>query len=393
MESCKECGEESPLVDGLCPDCLEETFVCDNCGERYSDDEKTIINSKNYCTDCVDNEFTRCYDCEELIPNDEITDVNNRDICECCLDNNYFVCNYCSEWSHNSSEIPYYDGSLCTSCYEDNFFTCDSCNEIYHVDNHDGDGYCCNCGGESSCLHSYSYKPCPVFYGESKENLFFGVELEIESDGNSFEDIVENLPDFLYAKEDSSMNEGFEIVSHPTSWNWLIENSKQWNKILDLRKEGFKSYNTSTCGMHVHMSKRAFGSLHLYKFLKLFFENQEFILTVSRRKKYLLEQYASLETDESIVYKAKTKYNDDDKGRYTAVNLRNDETVEVRIFRGTLHPEGFWRNIEFCKAAYDYTKNESIKNINANSFCKFIEKNKKEYFNLFTFLRKKKLCV
>lgn len=364
------------LKDGVCLNCSCEVDT-DNCQEHDGD---------KYCQDCFDNLFSYCEDCGEYVFNDNIEIIGDKYICESCRDDNYTYCAICSEYISNDNSM-YVAGSdicVCELCYNESYFYCDSCGEICHNDYYSGGGCCQECSQNSednNGLYGYSYKPDPIFYGDG--DLFFGIELEIESEGNSIYDVIQSLPDFVYAKADSSMDDGLEVVSHPTSWKWLQENKKRWDKILDLRNKGFLSYKTDTCGMHVHMSKKAFSTLHLYKFLKMFFENQEFITIISRRKTSSLDKWASLQSDESIVYKAKIKNNIQ---RHTAVNLQNDASVEIRIFRGTLSPTGFWRNVEFCKAVYEYSKIASIKDISADKLCNYIVEQQKEYPNLYQFL-------
>ena len=342
-----------------------ESITCCNCGcviDQNDVDEITLVDDDYVCKDCLSDYFCCCDDCNRLVHQDNI----------------YFV---------DSFE----ERTICENCFERNYFRCDSCEEIYHNSYYGGDGCCENCfDNRNEFLHDYDYKPKPIFYGD-KSDLFFGIELEIENKNGDIGDVIDNLPDFVYAKADGSLDDGLEIVSHPTTWSWLKENREKWDEILKLRDAGFLSYQTSTCGMHVHLSRKAFGALHLYKFLKLFFENRDFVLLVSRRKIKSLNQWASLETDENLVYKVK-KGNDHTK-RYTAINLENSTTVEIRIFRGTLSLVGFWRNLEFCKAAYDYTKNESTKDISAYNFCAFIRSNQKEYPDLFDFIQENQICV
>lgn len=365
---------------------IETTIECENCECEIEKGEQREYESDFYCEDCFCDLFLFCDVCNEYCPQDDIVYIESAEeyVCNSCFELHYFRCDDCEGCFSQDDEMRVDCRSICDHCYCESYFTCDSCVEVYHNDYYGGDGYCENCYEEnSSGLHNYCYKPDPVFYGKS--DLYFGIELEIESSGQDVGEVVDGLPDYFYAKEDSSLDDGFEIVSHPASWGWLSDNKKKWDQIFSLRDSGFLSYNTTTCGMHVHMSKKAFSSLHLYKFLKMFFENQSFILSVSRRKLCNLNQYASLELDESIVYKATKKTNSSTK-RYTAVNLENSDTVEVRIFRGTLAPSGFWRNLEFCKAVFDYTKDASIKDVVVTEFCSYVESHQKEYPNLYRFL-------
>jgi len=363
-----------------------EQILCCNCGKDITDEEDTRQEHGEdiYCEDCFDDLFFCCDDCGTYTDAGSITNIDDTYVCESCRDNEYFLCDDCGEYAHEDTRVVTVAGTdICATCYRCDYFTCQECGEVYHNDAYSSDGYCVNCVSpeNENGLFGYSYKPDPDFYG--KGDLFFGIELEIESEGNDIYEVVESLPEFVYAKADSTMEDGLEVVSHPTSWDWLQANKEMWGKILDLRNRGFLSYKTDTCGMHVHMSKKAFSTLHLYKFLKMFFENQSFITTVSRRKAHKLECYASLQSEESIVYKAASKGSET---RYTAVNLQNEDTVEVRIFRGTLSPVGFWRNVEFCKAVYEFTKNASIKDITTDKFCDYVVEYQKEYPNLFSFL-------
>ena len=371
------------------PEEENETIECENCQCEIDDGSEQEQDGDAYCEDCYSELFTYCEHCDSTISANDIVFVGDDYMCEDCRDNNYTCCDYCSDYISNNETINTNDSVLCDDCYCEHYFTCNCCGEVYNNDYYAEDGYCQNCyiEEEENGLYNYSYKPDTKFYGDG--DLFFGIELEIESEGNSIYDAVQSLPNFVYAKADSSMNDGMEVVSHPTSWQWLQENKDKWDKILDLRDSGFLSYKTDTCGMHVHMSKKAFSTLHLYKFLKMFFENQSFITTISRRKSSNLAQWASLQSDESIVYKARKK---GCENRFTAVNLQNSDSVEVRIFRGTLSPVEFWRNIEFCKAVYEFTKDASIKDITTDEFCKYAVEHKKEYPNLEQFLVDKNLC-
>jgi len=367
----------------------EEIVVCQNCSCKIEEDDLQEFEGENYCQKCFGDLFSYCEQCDETVNADDMVCVNNGDyVCESCRDDNYTCCDDCGEYVPNDDCLCIDGRCVCEECYCENYFTCESCNEIWHIDYYGSEGCCQNCetSEDDNSLHNYSYKPDAVFYGDG--DLYFGIELEIESEGNSIYDAVQSLPDFVYAKADSSMDDGLEVVSHPTSWQWLQENKEQWDEVLSLRNKGFLSYKTDTCGMHVHLSKKAFSTLHLYKFLKMFFENQEFITIISRRRSNSLDQWASLQSDESIVYKARTKNNTQ---RYTAVNLQNDESVEVRIFRGTLSPVGFWRNVEFCKAVYEFTKIASIRDVSKDKFCNYVVEHKKEYPNLEQFLLDKGL--
>jgi len=339
--------------------------------------KRTLLQRKgNYsrlCKNCR-KLFGKCGICEELeyIPHFRIYDDIN--YCACCADSYLRLCHRCNNYVLAS------DTSL------------------------DGFGYICNECDVQPRVRDYSYRPNPIFMLGSyekqlPENLYFGVELEVEFPPNNFEtsswgSIAEYtlglLPSFVYAKTDSSVEKGFEIVSHPMTYKWLKENIKDWEKILDLRHKGYISYNTKTCGMHIHLSKTAFGSFHLYKFMKFFYENVAFVLKISQRdSKREIKRWASFDNvdDATVLYKAKYKRGGPE--RHVAVNINSEDTVEVRIFKGTLNPISFWKNIEFCKCVYDFTKDHSNKCINVDTFKDYIKSHRNTFPNLYNFLFKR----
>lgn len=348
-----------------------------------------------------------CDSCNDILYIDNLHYQDGEILCDDCFSKKFVMCSICGDIISIDNAYNSFGNNYCESCYWDNFGSCENCGRIFHNDDlywHASyeSSFCESCNPpEIDGLHEYEYRPKPTYYRGINElenddhrcNLYFGIELEIESDDNDIESAVKNLPDFVYAKEDSSVNAGFEIVSHPCTYKWLRENPEKWNQILDLRKDGFRSYNTDTCGIHIHLSKNYFGTWHLYKFLKLFYENPKFILRISQRNENNLNHWATLSQkhynnndDESLVYKAKNKQGNYE--RYTAVNLQNQHTIEIRIFKGTLNPRSFWKNIEFVKATVDFTLNATLKDVIVKKFEQFIVKHKSEYINLYNWMYK-----
>lgn len=353
-------------------------IVCHNCSQGILSGQKQKLNGRFYCPDCVAD-----------MP----------------------VCEKCNE--HIAAHVFENDDGdvFCGSCYAENYISCAGCDCEVHNDNsryneYDGCGYCESCFPSSldEYLNAYDYKPEYKYYRGINEfrntiknphNLYFGIELEIELMENDISNVIDGLPDFVYAKEDNSLDDGFEIVSHPTTYQWLCENSRQWLNILDIRMDGYRSYNTTTCGMHIHLSKNYFGTLHLYKFLKFFYENPDFILMISQRDKCTFNRWASLKpikdycqkNPESIYYKA--KYKSGNYERHCAINLQNKYTIEIRIFRGTLNPRSFWKNIEFLQALVEFTAKTNIQDICVRLFNVYVFKNRQRFVNLHNWLHSK----
>ena len=266
----------------------------------------------------------------------------------------------------------------------------------YHHECEDEDEDERNEGENISLIRNYSYKPITQFISmpyDSKNVPFFGIELEVErmeKSETSRGDMAKKIENKgWYFKNDASLNNGFEIVTHPLTFSYIKHSAKDFESTLnELSNNAYNSYNANTCGMHIHISKKAFGTWQLYKFMKFFAENVPFIVAISQRKLEKLQQWANVEDedDNAIMFKAKRK--DGNFKRYVAINLQNIATIEIRIFRGTLNFQSFMKNIEFSHALFMFTKESKI--ITLESFKEYIS-NSCEYSNLKKFIKLKNL--
>jgi hypothetical protein len=195
--------------------------------------------------------------------------------------------------------------------------------------------------------------------------VFYGCEIEIDGRNNVgqanrvavanfFDDNMkyEDYP-ITYNKEDGSLtNYGFEAVTHPMTLAFITENKQLFKKAFDFALANhFRAHQTETCGLHIHVSKKAFKNERAVdNFVFLFERFYEQILTFSRRSRYNYERWA----DRYGVY------NDDDTNRsfadklatasrekYRIVNLLHRHTLEVRAFRGTLNVDTFLASVQF----------------------------------------------
>ena len=397
-----------------------EVFVCANCGEEFDFGDELIKTPDHdlFCSDCFVENFSFCDYCGSVCHRDDLSysELQDRHYCDSCFTDRVPHCYSCGCELH--PENHHTDGAdlvFCSDCFFEDYFVCDDCGEVCsreyeHYDEHDGCSYCDGCYRPNSSEHiaDYTYKPNPEFKSNSKKErtngktLFFGLELEVENRKCDYSNdevagqVNSYLPD-VYCKEDGSLNNGFEIVTHPFTWEWYKAHKKDFDALLDfLIKKGFSSFDPGTCGIHIHMSKNAFSTLQLYKLLKLFYEYENYphIKAISQRtdksSRGSCQWGYSPETMDhcQCIYNAKEKYND---RRYTAVNLSNSHTIEIRIFRGTLNKVSFHKNLEFVKAVYHYTNVTSIKNINWKSLSRYIIEHKKSFPNLYEFMNKKEL--
>jgi len=215
---------------------MEEKIYCSHCGEFIEDDDYDVIYGEPICQECVDRYTTVCDRCEQIVWDDDVYSDESTCLCGHCYDNYYTRCEECDCIVHNDDAYEYDDGYFCHECYQNI--------------------------RKNAAIHEYGYKPTPIFYGDS--NRYFGVELEIDGAGKDDDyaeellDIANGSDEHIYIKTDGSLEDGMEIVTHPMS----LEYHKDfcWNEIMKKAVYfGYRSHQTSTCGLHVHVNRNSFG--------------------------------------------------------------------------------------------------------------------------------------
>lgn len=284
----------------------------------------------------------------------------------------FFWCHSCdSDWNHRYASS-YRGERYCSDCVENNSFECDDCG----ADCWDGDDHFCEGDDDydsgNSVIHNYSYRPSLNFFGEGKYHL--GFELEVEARNTTRNEGAEVAQEVFggraYLKEDGSLDNGFEIVTHPHT---LVEYQKafNWDGLEKIKRQGLRSWNTSTCGLHVHVSRSAFQPVrvpnmkleerllkrqaHELRFMKLIYDNERQVCRIAGRSS---NHYATFGDKGKLVRKVKDGYQEN--GRYSAINTENDATLEVRIFKGSLRRERVLSALEFVTASVEYTRNLPI---------------------------------
>lgn len=292
-----------------------------------------------------------CSHCGTVIDTDNYEEFNGEILCFDCLDDYTTICDCCGEriWSEDAEDDGY--TSLCSHCYHNHYVCCSNCNALLHEDDayHLNDEYYCReCYEEErdKChyVHDYGYKPEPIFYGDG--NRYFGVELEIDGAGKDNDyaeellDIANMRDEHIYIKSDGSLDDGMELVSHPMT----LEYHKDfcWEDVMHKAVSlGYRSHQTSTCGLHIHVNRNSFSENHeeqdkvISRILYFVEHHWNELLKFSRRSEYTMNRWAARygyeNSPKAIMDKAKKNC-----GRYVAVNLCNYNTIEFRLFRGTL---------------------------------------------------------
>jgi hypothetical protein len=317
--------------------------------ENY-DDSDTII---EWLEDHL--ELIHCNDCNEYEYRAKVcTTYHEEEICRECASENYTYSGYYGSYvpSDDARTATDRNGESVTIYYDDdNFRYDDDDDEYYHYDYQREPRIIGN-------YHSSKRYQRPIVDAWSQQhNRFFGVELEVELRGDRIDriekarilnDVINDgdIGSRAFFENDGSLNHGFEIVSQPMSlpmhrdvWSWL--NDKE--AVANLR-----SHNTSTCGLHVHVSRTGLTKLQIAKMVTFVNDpaNEQLIRAIARR---YAEGYCKIKEK-----KIGSAHQSSD--RYEAINLTSQNTIEFRIFKGSLKYESVIAALEFCHSLVEFTR-------------------------------------
>ncbi len=241
-----------------------------------------------------------------------------------------------------------------------------------------------------------------TFYRSTKDkpetNLYFGVELETALPETS--DIRNYLCDikFITLAHDCSIETvdphqfDAELRFHPATWLWWMKHRMKLSSLLlHLKSNGGDTGSHINCGMHVHFSA-VLDTTHLINVMHFIYTHQTEICNWSERSTNSMSQYSRFNLPNTLAEKDKDGNIIPENGRcmcqqcrdnrhirlgytytrldtsirdsiaarfprdhYNAVNITQHDTVEVRIFAGTLDPTRFFANLEFVKSVIEFT--------------------------------------
>ena len=163
---------------------------------------------------------------------------------------------------------------------------------------------------------------------------------------------------------------------------------------------GYRSHQTSTCGLHIHVNRDAFGSAYEEQEAVIgrivFFVEKHWneIVKFSRRTSENLNRWAARyatisATTEETYKKAKDRY----MGRCVAVNLENANTVEFRLFRGTLNYKTFVATLQLVDEICFHAIHMADFEMEKMSWCDFVTRILPNKVELIEYLKQKRLYV
>ena len=382
----------------------------------HPDDLSATINGDAVCNDCV----RICNRCDDVYSSDdEFQEVNGCEVwCMSCVEQRAYWCDSCQAYTTGSTcYIRDRNESWCEDCIGEAYY-CDDCDEYY------ADG--CDSGHgddeNSRVIHDYSYRPDVIFHSTDKnERLFFGIEIEVEAyrnlaDASNYAYQLEQQ-ELAYLKHDGSLSCGFEVVTHPMSHDFFKNEASDFFDVIETLRSQYKvkSWDTNTCGLHIHISRSGFNSgAHMHRFLNLVYSNQELYEKLAGRSSDQWAKFTDIISQDYVrdangertyttsddgfqTYNVRTTrsfrrklndggygYNSRGSDRYSAVNCQNNATLEMRIFRGTVNTDTIKSHIDLAHASVEYTRTLTANDVingalTADSFMWYIFEHEELY--------------
>jgi hypothetical protein len=351
-------------------------FTCTYCDRVFDRSSIEIhqVDGKEICTFCFAH-AKECRDCHTVTMRYVRANYHrNEFLCAKCAEN-YTTCYGCGS-RYRTEELHEYDGDYyCEGCYANCFHDCFGCGERIST-NHI---YCDSCYNIwCNNVYEYDYKPCKKKFCRINTNknadakLYFGLEVELEfttrKSASIIQELNEQFGDYIYLKKDGSLNNGVEIVTHPCTYRYHMQVFPRERLCKFLNEKALVAQ--STCGLHIHFSKKPImtGKNHNDSNLKkidYFFEkHREFIIKVSGRSS---DSYARFKRERRA--ETLSRYT----GHHSAINFENQATVEVRTFASSIDHLHILSYIDFMNILIQYIKNNNYNTIskikNFHSYC------------------------
>jgi hypothetical protein len=213
------------------------------------------------------------------------------------------------------------------------------------------DGVCHNCLDASFKIHNYSTRVESMLKFKATRvrpnTVYLGCELEYETNNRNRAQlgVGKLLHGHALMKSDGSIKNGFEIVTCPATLDIHLDVFKKFydNIPPDLKTE-------KNVGMHVHISRKPLSYLTIGKLTEFLnrLDNKQFIHYIAGR---IDNSYARMNDERTVTFPIRNKHGGD---RYNALNLNNENTIEVRLFATPMNYKEFAMRLQFVQALVDY---------------------------------------
>ncbi len=354
----------------------EDEIVCYFCGHAIQKGSECKLGEETFCSTCVEG-YCLCTSCSVLLEHANAFHYRDDGYCDDCFHERFSYCVCCTEAYDNNDSNCW--GGLCPGC-SDEHFVCTNCEETYHTRNYGGNGLCDECYNSLHTVGLHSYHAgadCGTHYHPTdKENLYFGIELETDIYDDRDSAIssllaLSNSEQLFWMEEDCSLSHGIEIISQPCTLDYHRDYFP-WTEIAKtVLENGGKSHDTLTCGLHIHFSRRFFDDAKnqttcVVKLVYIFERFYKQLSLLSRRGGSSGLLHNARTYDVPMFDKPSREKLDDlshKYSRYQAVNLQNRNTIEIRIFQGTLKVSSILAAIELVDFLVRLAKITPIKQL------------------------------
>lgn len=411
--------ETGELVETLEESDFDSKYrICYECGVAGLVDEMTRCDGTGdwYCPDCRDEYLFQCADCDKWYLLDDAVTVHDgwrgtKLVCEDCATEYGAHCEYCGEFHEFDDLIHTVDSDryYCLNDWRcnDDLRQCDDCGEWFEWSDGgewDEDGehwYCNDCmprhvSGVSS-YHSHSYDDFRCNSGEKRgQDLFMGFELETYAyDRDEEQDVADytesQFGSYFAMERDCSIGDGIEFITQPCTLSYHLDqlpDIADWTRYLV--RHGYNSHNSAKCGFHIHLDKKYFGKkldCATAKLLFIFERHWDNLLRFSRRTNQQVGNWCNKHQE----YDGMVRKYDERTGRYTsellvpgkrltsivkktsheryrAVNLCPYNTIEIRLWRGSLNMETIEATLKFTARLAELCKKASAIELYKMSF-------------------------
>lgn len=238
-----------------------------------------------------------------------------------------------------------------------------------------------------------------------------GIELEVEAKSRSLRDtITRTRSNWFMMETDGSLSSerGIEFVTIPLLPKDAMS-KKTWDPLVKFLTGKAESYRRSSCGLHVHIGREAFGKdeterqATLGKLLYFYYgclKPEEFNTKVFGRSLTYNERAFSCKESEAVkvlgteLMRDKEVREKVDKGlkdvanqtRYYDINIQNAATVEFRKGKGSICTERIVAIITYCDLMVKYCRMRPWTQLKKDDFLKFIRKYASKNSPLFRYL-------
>lgn len=262
--------------------------------------------------------------------------------------------------------------------------------------------YCDDCFKSLKCgVDSYHAPSIETSFkslnGETTKE-YLGIELETTKDKTGSFYQSDHIEDVFYIRKnfkelglnferDASIGNGMEIITQPMTYNYIKENEEKFKSIFEyLTSQDNYSHDGGKCGLHIHVSKDYLGDndeeirKNIEKMMLFIETYRDKVERFSRRKHNQFSTYNSYTipyhknyndtcfTDDNYYKSGKMLY---DIQQYDCIghssvlnpNASTGNTIEFRMFRGTLRYETFMATIEFIHNLVNVCKENAVSKI------------------------------